>query len=739
MLKFATCYVLIAALVLGAVAVAPASAARAKSDTPPPAAVMRDEATLLAVLKSDAPQKDKADACRELARVGTKAAVPVLAALLADEKLSHMARYGLEPIPDPSVDAALREALGKLKGLPLAGVIGSVGVRHDAQATGALAAFLSNEDAVVAHAAARSLGRIGTPEAAQALAAALAKAPAGNQLALCEGLFRAAETLAAGGQKDKALAAYDGLRGLKDAAHQVRAGALRGTVLVKQKDGLPLLMEAVRSADPVLVDAAARTAMELALPEVTAALAAELPKLSGEKQVLFIGVLGNRGDAAALPALVEAAKAGDKAVRLAAIRGVARIGKAAAAADLAKLMSDADTDVAKAAQAALASLAGPEVDASVTAMLGQTDAAVRLIGIALVGQRRMAAALPAILKATEDADAPVRAAAIAALGDLGTEAQVPALLALLMKAKTPPEMQAAEAGLTAICQRMSRPVEGTVVVVKAVYGALPDGPSADVTKKVLEMVKAGATSIEASNANFGDPANNKVKSLSIEYTVDGRPVAKTVVEHGSIPLVARVMKSECADAMFAALPKAEGAAKLSLLKVVATAGGAKGLDAVRDAVKDPAKEVRAAALRMLCDMKSMEVAPDLLAIAKAPASPAEKALCLRAYLGLAAPKSVPVGEKMAICKQAAALVDRDAERRVLLGALANVPTAEALAMVVPFIDAPATKEEACMAAVTIAEKMPKGKAAPATKAAMEKVAGTTANKDLAGRAKGMAQ
>ena len=54
---------------------------------------------LVAVLKSNATQKEKADACRELARIGTKDAVAPLAALLPDEKLSHMARYALEPIP----------------------------------------------------------------------------------------------------------------------------------------------------------------------------------------------------------------------------------------------------------------------------------------------------------------------------------------------------------------------------------------------------------------------------------------------------------------------------------------------------------------------------------------------------------------------------------------------------------------------------------------------------------------
>lgn len=127
-----------------------------------PPATKEQENKLLEVLKSDAPQKDKVDACRQLGVIGTKDAVPVLAALLADEKLSHMARYALEPIPDPAVDDALRAALGKLKGRQLVGVIGSIGVRRDAKAIDALAKLLKDPDADVAQAAARALGKIGT-------------------------------------------------------------------------------------------------------------------------------------------------------------------------------------------------------------------------------------------------------------------------------------------------------------------------------------------------------------------------------------------------------------------------------------------------------------------------------------------------------------------------------------------------------------------------------------------------
>ena len=184
-------------------------------------------AKLIGVLKSDAPQKDKADACRELAVIGTCDTVAPLTALLGDEKLAHMARYALETLPDPAVDEVLRKALGSLKGRPLVGVIGSLGVRKDARAVEPLARFLQDGDQEVAEAAARALGKIGTVEASRALQSVLATIPAARQLAFCEGLLRCAEALTCKGPREEAVAIYDCLRALRCAPHQVRTAALR--------------------------------------------------------------------------------------------------------------------------------------------------------------------------------------------------------------------------------------------------------------------------------------------------------------------------------------------------------------------------------------------------------------------------------------------------------------------------------------------------------------------------------
>lgn len=310
---------------------------------------------LIAVLKSDASHKDKADACRQLAIVGTKDAVAPLAALLGDEKLSHMARYALEPIPDPAVDEALRDALGKLEGRPLVGVIGSIGVRRDARAVGPLVKMLQAPDADVAQAAARALGSIGSRRAARALQRALPGAPAANQLAFCEGLFRCAEALAAGGRLDRAVEIYDQLRNTK-APHQVRGGALRGGILARGKDGVALLREHLRSDDYILFSAAVQTSLEMPGGDVTEALTSSLKGLPADSQILIIWALGKRADPAALPALFAAAKSGEKPVRIAAIRALPQIGDASAAPVLKALSTDPDGEISQAAKESLAAL-----------------------------------------------------------------------------------------------------------------------------------------------------------------------------------------------------------------------------------------------------------------------------------------------------------------------------------------------------------------------------------------------
>jgi HEAT repeat protein len=409
------------------------------------------EAKLLAVLRSEATLPEKFAACRQLARVGDREAVPTLAALLGDEKLSHMARYALEGIPDPSVDDALRAALGKVQGRPRLGVIGSLGVRRDAKAVDALAGLLKEPETSAA--AARALGNIGVPAAAKALEDALPGASDGGRLAICEGLLRCAEALAADGQRAASRAIYDRLRGLAGAPQHVLAAALRGAILARGKDGVPLLVEAIRGSDYALAAAAVRSAMELPGPEVTDALLAELPKAAKERQGLLILALADRHEPRVLPAVLKAAQSSDGQLRILAFRALKRVGDGSCVPSLVDAAAKGDAEVSRAAMESLESLQDKSVDDRLTARLSESQGKMRMVLIELAGRRRMAAAIPALWRAADDADTAVRVAALASLGAVIETADLPKLIARMAVTKDAGEAAALDKALRDVCLR----------------------------------------------------------------------------------------------------------------------------------------------------------------------------------------------------------------------------------------------------------------------------------------------
>src|SRR5262249_8863178 len=152
---------------------------------------------LIATLRSTAGAPQKWAACQRLRIVGTAEAVPALAALLTDERLSQAARHALEALPYAEAGAALRQALAKTSGLLKAGMIASLGWRGEPASVALLAPLLSDADSAIAAATAAALGRIGGQDAVTALSTARGHAPAPVEFAVQEALLRCAERLAA--------------------------------------------------------------------------------------------------------------------------------------------------------------------------------------------------------------------------------------------------------------------------------------------------------------------------------------------------------------------------------------------------------------------------------------------------------------------------------------------------------------------------------------------------------------
>ena len=119
------------------------------------------EKKLLTILADKAVTELGADfACRMLRLIGSAESVPALSKLLADEKTTDSARFALQNIPGAEVDAALRAALGTLKGKALAGLIGTISARGDKEALAAIKA-LAGEAGDVGDAAKRAVETLG--------------------------------------------------------------------------------------------------------------------------------------------------------------------------------------------------------------------------------------------------------------------------------------------------------------------------------------------------------------------------------------------------------------------------------------------------------------------------------------------------------------------------------------------------------------------------------------------------
>jgi HEAT repeat protein len=443
-------------------------------------------------LKSPTAQPFEKDvACRTLAVTGGKEEIPLLAGLLADEQLSHMARYALQAIPDPAVDAALREAAGKLKGRLLAGVILSIQTRKDAAAVPVLIPKLADADPEVVSAAAVALGTLGTPEAAKAVEGALASAKPELKAAVCDGALRVAEGLAAKGQKDAAAALFDKLRAA-GMPKPIRIAAMRGAVLARGAAGASLLVEGLKGTDLDMLTASLRLAYEMPGKEVTQAMADALKDLDLPRQVRLTLALGVRGDATALPAVMALVKGGQGEARTTAIRVLPQLVDASAVPMLFDLCGDSDAEIAKIARSSLSALPGAAIDAAIVAQL-KPESKYRLLAIEVAGERRSAAALPVIVKAVEDPQEPVRLAAVKALELLAGMEQVPVLTGILGRSKSPQERVSAMRGLVRLGSDASQPEEKRLALCKQALG-LAQGPE---EKKAVLAGLVGIASADA--------------------------------------------------------------------------------------------------------------------------------------------------------------------------------------------------------------------------------------------------
>lgn len=498
------------------------------------------EPELLAVIRSETPEADKALALKGLAVHGSPTCVADVATYLGNERLSSWARITLEAIPGDEASAALRAAAAAdttLTSRQLVGVINSLGVRRDASAVALLIARLGDGDPNVASAAAAAIGKIGTAESATALSGALA-AGKPDRDTVAEACVVCGERLAVAGNAAAANRLFDAVRAA-DVSEQRRAEAWRAAILARGREGVPLLVELLQTPSQRLFNMGLFTARDFAAgPDRDAALAYEVDlalvkaaggsgSLPADRAALVIDLLADRNaggaGAAVQRALLESAAAGEPAVRLAAIRAAGRCGDAAAADRLLDLAEAGDAALVAAARQAIAGMTADGVDERIVARLDSAPAVLAVV-VGLIGDRRIVSASAKVQPLADHADPAVRAAAIAALGSIVSLPDLGILVRRVADPRDDAEFAAASTALKEAAVRMADRDGCAAVIAESIGSA---GPRAGVLVDTLADVggaKALATVAAAATSGHQSLQDAATRVLGKWMTADAAPV-----------------------------------------------------------------------------------------------------------------------------------------------------------------------------------------------------------------------
>jgi len=661
--------------------------------------ILLDEGKLIEVLqKADTSDNDKITACQNLGWCGTRAAIAPLTALFTSEKahLRHAARYGLEMIPDPAVEAAFCESAGRLAGPALVGVIQSMGNLKPTQsrrsrwaafmglfqsadsgryacAVALLRDRMSDSDKDVAVAATQSLGKLAKPEAMAALKERLGKCPC-----VAEAYLNGARKLASV-SPSKAATCYADIRNTKENVDvSTRLAALRGEIVAAGAESMKLWEASIASPDADTVDVALRAALDFPkCKKATGSFAAALAKVPAV-QARLATALGQRGDRAAVPALASLAK-GENAVcpgsSLAAAAALAALNDPSAMPPLLALSKHADSAISEAAKSEIMGFAGKAADDAVLAMMADADSNTRLSGIDMALRRRMAVAVPSLVKLTTDADTKILDAAVRGVGDLGSDKEIPVLLAVIAKT---PQSETAVRALSSLCSRYARPRGGKTVIKSAIYGNFENGLTKEVTANVQKLVDVGSITIQSSGRlckwdGFSeDPAPGKAKALRMVYLFDGVEKSVQVRENDSVHLSGETLLPVAMGPIKAAYDAAKGAEKLALFTVLTALSNDQGLAVSRAAAAQTADAaLRDAAIRALAEWKTPEALEDAASFAQNAPTDRLKILALRGFVRqLELSFTIPVEKQLARLEQAQAWAVRDEDKAFLSAALA---------------------------------------------------------------------
>lgn len=496
----------------------------------------RDAARRLAAFAaSDAPFDARQVACRELVLVAGDAEVPMLAHLLGDPQLAHYGLLSLARIPGPAAAAALRQAAARLGGVAQLGAIDALGERRDLGAVSVLGPLLNTHNDAVAQATLSALGRIGTPPASRLLRGAYDRAIGSRRVAAGNALLTCADRLRFTGQRAAALSIFE-LLNRPDAPAQQRVSALRGRALIGGKGTVSLVLSGLGDVARPRQRGAVVAAREMPGSDATRALAAGLPKLDTDAQVLLIGALADRHDPVAAPAVAGMLRSHSAVVRTRAVYALGILGGASTVTPLLHSASAGSPEERAAARLALENLRGTTIDAQLLAAMDARSAAIAVEAIRALGARQAGTSVQRLAAAVRSPRKDISAAAVRVLRDLGTTDHVPTLLDLMLTRPAGERDDVMDA-ISEITRRGATDEQRSVPVIRKLASATRATDRADLLTLAGQI--GGAPALVALRNGLSDSSADvrmaAIRQLAEWPTAEPRTDLIAVVREAKIP------------------------------------------------------------------------------------------------------------------------------------------------------------------------------------------------------------
>ena len=375
--------------------------------------------------------------------------------------------------------------------------------------------------------------------------------------------------------------------------------------------------------------------------------------------------------------------------------------------DLLGAMADSSTQLRYAALGLALRIPGEAVTGRWVTLLKTVRPEVRSEIVSMLGTRRDKSAYPAVIEALNDAEGSVRRAAVESAAYLKDRESVPVLLALLERSQDPgdvatvrkvlgqlPPAQVTSAAVESL-PRLTPPACVMVMDLLGTYGtAVPAEPIVALAKSRQGPVRLAALKALGPMSREKDQPELIALLLGAEQEEERSAAQKSLVS-----LCSRITDPEKrADNILEAYMNAGPQGRASLLRVLGRIGGSKALATVAGETQSKDPDIRDAAIRALADWPTIDAYDRLLAIAKSKEQLNLRVLALRGCVRVVESGQMHPAEAVRYHEKTMAAAERVDEKRLVLGALANLRSREALKVVIPYVGDDSLGLDAAMAA-----------------------------------------